>query len=126
MTPLSQKLEPPANPARFNPSIARQLVQKVVIAPSADGKTAELTIHGRLDAVLASQEAWREVSRDLRNQLSSEFAQKRSARESKAVADKTKFLRRCEALLAERDKEWMLLQVLLVAGAGFEPAAFRL
>jgi len=26
----------------------RELVQKVVIAPSADGKSAELTIHGRL------------------------------------------------------------------------------
>ncbi|WP_141471819.1 MULTISPECIES: hypothetical protein [Sinorhizobium] len=47
-------------------SIARQLVQKVVIAPSADGKSAELTIHGRLAAILAAQEAWREVSRELR------------------------------------------------------------
>ena len=42
-------------------SIARQLVQKVVIAPSANGKTAELIIHGRLAAILAAQEAWREV-----------------------------------------------------------------
>ncbi|TRL35322.1 hypothetical protein, partial [Rhizobium straminoryzae] len=34
----------------------RELVQKVVIAPSADGKSAELTIHGRLAGVLASMQ----------------------------------------------------------------------
>ena len=28
--------------------------------------------------------------------------------------------------VAEREQEWMSLQVSLVAGAGFEPAAFRL
>ena len=42
-------------------SVARQLVQKVVIAPSADGKSADLTLHGRLAAILAAQETWREV-----------------------------------------------------------------
>jgi hypothetical protein len=98
-------------------SITRQLVQKVVIAPSADGKTAELTIHGHLAAILAAREPWREVSRELRNQQTSEFAHKRSAGEFKSLADKTKFLLRCEALLAEREKEWMLLQVSVVAGA---------
>ena len=103
-------------------SVARKLVQKVVIAPSVDGKSAELTIHGRLAAILAAQEAWREVSRELRNQQSAEFVRKRSAGEFKSLADKTKFLRRCEALLAEREQEWMLLQVSVVAGAGFEPA----
>jgi hypothetical protein len=103
-----------------------QLVQKVVIAPSADGKTAELIIHGRLAAILAAQEAWREVSRELRSEQSAEFDRRRSAGEFKSLADKTKFLRRCEALLAERGQEWMLLQMSVVAGAGFEPAAFRL
>ena len=107
-------------------SITRQLVQKVVIAPSSGGKTAELTIHGRLAAILAAQEAWREVSCDLRHQQSSQFARIRFAGEFKSLADKTKFLHRCEALLAEREQQWMLLQVSVVAGAGFEPAAFRL
>lgn len=60
-------------------SIARQLVQKVVIAPSEDGKTAELTIHGRLAAILAAQEAWCEVSRELRVEQSAEFSRKRAA-----------------------------------------------
>ncbi|WP_430246043.1 recombinase family protein [Neorhizobium sp. DAR64861/K0K2] len=107
-------------------SITRQLVQKVVIAPSSGGKTAELTIHGRLAAILAAQEAWREVSCDLRHQQSSQFARIRFAGEFKSLADRTKFLHRCEALLAEREQQWMLLQVSVVAGAGFEPAAFRL
>ncbi|MBY3102852.1 recombinase family protein [Rhizobium laguerreae] len=107
-------------------SIARQLLQKVVISPSADGKSADLSIHGRLAGILSAQEAWREASRELRDQQSAQFVRMRSAGAFKSVADKTKFLLRCKAILGEREKEWMLLQVSVVAGAGFEPAAFRL
>lgn len=97
-------------------SIARQLLQKVVISPSADGKSADLSIHGRLAAILAAQEAWREASRELRDQQSAEFVGKRSAGAFKSVAEKTNFFLRCKAILGEREKEWMLLQVSVVAG----------
>ncbi|MFT2215415.1 hypothetical protein ACLJYM_26860 [Rhizobium giardinii] len=100
-------------------------MRKVVISPSADGKSAELTIHGRLAAILAAQEAWREASRELRDQQSAEFVRMRSAGAFKSVADKTKFLCRCEALLAEREKEWMLLQVSVVVET-CNPLEFRL
>ena len=80
-------------------------MQKVVIAPSADGKSAELTIHGRLAAILAAQEAWRDVSRELRSEQSAEFGRKSSAGEFKSLADRTKFLCGCEALLAEREQQ---------------------
>ncbi|MBY5736964.1 hypothetical protein HFO13_06700 [Rhizobium leguminosarum] len=74
-------------------SIARQLLQKVVISPSADGKSADLSIHGRLAAILAAQEAWREASRELRDQQSAESV------------EKTNFFLRCKAILGEREKE---------------------
>ncbi|MBW9064733.1 hypothetical protein JNB71_15570 [Rhizobium herbae] len=84
-------------------SIARQVIQKVVIAPSKDDKSADLTIHGRLAAILAGQEAWRDVSRHLREEHSTEFVSKLDASKIKTLAEKTKFLLPlCKALLAER------------------------
>ena len=55
----------------------RRIIGKVVIEPSADGKSADLTIHGHLAAILAAQEAWREASRELREQHLAEFVRKR-------------------------------------------------
>ena len=107
-------------------SIARQMIQKVVIAPAKDGKSADLTIHGRLAAILAAQEAWREVSRELRQQQSADFVRRRNAGGIKSVAAKMKFAQRCQDILTAKEREWMALQVSVVAGAGFEPAAFRL
>ncbi|CCF21617.1 Site-specific recombinase and resolvase superfamily protein (fragment) [Pseudorhizobium banfieldiae] len=46
--------------------------------------------------------------------------------EFRTVQEKVKYLNRCQAILAEKEAEWVRLQVSLVAGAGFEPAAFRL
>ncbi|CCF20813.1 protein of unknown function [Pseudorhizobium banfieldiae] len=87
---------------------------------------SDLSIHGHLAAILAAQEAWREASRELREQHSAGFVRKRAAGEFKTVQEKVKYLNRCQALLAEKEAEWVRLQVSLVAGAGFEPAAFRL
>jgi len=49
------KSEQDAVQGHFN--LMRELVQKVVIAPSPDGKSADLTIHGRLASILASMKA---------------------------------------------------------------------
>ncbi len=67
-------------------SIARQIIRKVVITPSKDGKSADLTIHGRVAAILAAQKAWRDVSRDLRDQQSAEFARRLAVGEFKFLA----------------------------------------
>ena len=88
--------------------VMRRIISKVVIEPSADGKSADLAIHGHLAAILAAQEAWQ------------------AAGEFKSVQEKVRYLNRCRAILGEKEAEWMRLPVLLVAGAGFEPAAFRL
>ena len=104
----------------------RRIISKVVVEPSADGKSADLSIHGHLAAIMAAQEAWQEASRELREQHSAEFVRKRAAGEFKSVQEKVKYLNRCQAILAEKEADWLRLQVSVVAGAGFEPAAFRL
>ncbi|WP_343203393.1 recombinase family protein [Hoeflea sp.] len=52
----------------------RELIQKVVIAPSADGKSADLTIHGRLALILASMAAFQDYSAGLREQHKNDYA----------------------------------------------------
>ncbi len=104
----------------------RELVQKVVIAPSVDGKSAELTIHGRLAGVIASMQAFQDYSAGLREQHANEFARRLRAGEFRDRAEKMAYLSRFEAVLAEEETSWRRLQVSVVAGAGFEPAAFRL
>ncbi len=104
----------------------RRIISKVVVEPSADGKSADLAIHGHLAAIMAAQEAWQQASRELREQHSAEFVRKRAAGEFKTVQEKVKYLNRCQAILAEKEADWLRLQVSVVAGAGFEPAAFRL
>ncbi len=104
----------------------RRLFVKVVIAPSQDSKSADLTVHGHLAAIIAAQEAWREASKELQAKHAAEFVAKRKAGQLKTLDQKVAYLNRCQSILAEKEVEWMGLQVSVVAGAGFEPAAFRL
>ena len=46
----------------------RELVQKVVIAPSADGASADLTNRGRLASILASMAAFQDYSAGIREE----------------------------------------------------------
>ncbi|WP_202033818.1 recombinase family protein [Agrobacterium larrymoorei] len=107
-------------------SFLRQLVQKVVISPSSDGKSTELTIYGQLAAIRASMQAFQEYSAGLTERHRNEFARRIRAGEFKNQSEKLAYLERFRAVFAEAEAEWKLLQVSVVAGAGFEPAAFRL
>ncbi len=59
---------------QFN--IVRELVQKVVVAPSPDGKSADLTIHGRLATIRASMKAFHEHSKAMRADFVDDYAQR--------------------------------------------------
>ena len=67
-----------------------------------------------------------EYSAGLTERHRNEFARRVRAGEFNNQSEKVAYLKRCRAVLAEAEAEWKLLQVSLVAGAGFEPAAFRL
>ena len=68
------KSEHDAVQGHFN--LMRELVQKVVIAPSPDGKSADLTIHGRLASILASMKAFQDYSKAMRADFVDNYAQR--------------------------------------------------
>ena len=107
-------------------NFVRELVQKVVIVPSADGKAAELTIVGRLASILASMQAFQEYSAGLRQRHHDEYTRRAKAGEFSNLQERLDFQKRFQAVLAKAEADWKVLQVSVVAGAGFEPAAFRL
>ncbi len=104
----------------------RQLIQKAVISPTSDGKSTELTIYGQLAAIRASMQAAQEYSAGLTERHRNEFARRVRAGEFDNQCEMVAYLERCRAVIAEAEAEWKRLQVSVVAGAGFEPAAFRL
>ena len=57
----------------------RELFQKVVVAPSLDGKSADLTIHGRLASILASMKAFQDYSKALHADFVDDYAQRLEA-----------------------------------------------
>ena len=100
-------------------NVVRELVQKVVVAPSPDGKSADLTIHGRLATILASMKAFHEHSKAMRADFTDDYAQRLKDGELKGQKAKLDFVARFRAVLAEEEADWKRLQVSVVAGAGF-------
>ena len=104
--------------------IVRDLIQKVVIGKTPGYQPATLEVHGPI-ANMASMEVM-----DLMEQAFLAAAQNDfMARLASGAIDggqKQKLLDAYAEELSRKYGEWANLQVLLVAGAGFEPAAFRL
>nr|CAD6595657.1 recombinase family protein [Rhizobium sp. Khangiran2] len=102
-----------------SPEVWREIGSQVTIAPSADGRSPDLTIYGRLAAVLASMQAFQEYTTSLRAQHTNEHARRVWTGESEEQSEKLAYLNRCQAILAEKEADWLGfgLPVLLVAGA---------
>ena len=83
-------------------------------------------IHGRLATVLATLEAWREEKSRLKAVLREEFVKKREAGVFRTAEDRIRFMERVNAELESKKRSFERFQVSMVAGAGFEPATFRL
>ena len=94
------KSEQDAVQGHFN--LMRELVQKVVVAPSPDGKSADLTIHGRLASILASMKAFQDYSKAMRADFTDDYARRVRAGELKG--QKQCDLREIEALFLARGK----------------------
>ena len=114
----------PSKELWFN--MAREMIQKVVINPSPDNTRAELTIHGRLATIMASMAAWEEHSKIYYHEAKEEYLILLAQGKFKCIKEKIAFGDRLDKRLAKEKHVWERLQVSVVAGAGFEPAAFRL
>ena len=104
----------------------RRFVQKVVIAKTPGHQPAELAVHGHIVSILAAMQAATIMEERLKAMHSLDYQKRWQAGELDTEAKRKKLLGDFAEELERRKLEWANLQVSVVAGAGFEPAAFRL
>jgi DNA invertase Pin-like site-specific DNA recombinase len=106
--------------------IIRALIQVVEIGVAADGKETELTVYGQIVGILASMDALEAYEAEYKTAVNLEYYRQIDAGVLDTDDKQNKFLRHFDEELAKKRKDLKNLQVSVVAGAGFEPAAFRL
>jgi transposase len=106
--------------------VVRQLVQKVVITATPGHQPAKLEVHGRIASILAAMEAASIMEERFRLLKRHEYLEKLEGGELEDEEAQKKLLDAYAEELSVRRLEWCNIQVSVVAGAGFEPAAFRL
>ena len=106
--------------------IVRSLVQKVVIGKTAGHQPATLEVHGQIASILAQMDVLDIMERRFVAEVHTDFIEKLEAGEIETTEKQKKLLDSYEEELRRKYPEWRNLQISLVAGAGFEPAAFRL
>ncbi len=107
-------------------TMIRMLVQKVVVGPTPGHQPAELAIHGRIASILAAMEATTILERQFELRKQHAYIEGIESGRLDSEQKQKEFLDACAEELSVRRLAWGNLQVSVVAGAGFEPAAFRL
>ena len=97
-----------------------------MIAKTPGHPPASLEVHGQIAAILAAMEAATIMEERLKLLQEHDFQRRLDAGELDTELKQQKLLEAYVEELERKKLEWVNLQVLLVAGAGFEPAAFRL
>ena len=104
----------------------RRFVQKVVIAKLSGNQPAELAVHGHIVLILAAMQAATIMEERLKAMHSLDYQKRWHAGELDIEAKRKKLLGAFAEELERKKLERGNLRLFLVAGAGFEPAAFRL
>ncbi len=107
-------------------TMIRGLIQQVVIGPAEHGNGVELYVHGAIVSILATMDTIKAMEAEFKTAQEHQY----HALMHEGVLDtepkRKKFLSLCAEELEGKRREWQDLQVSVVAGAGFEPATFRL
>ena len=106
--------------------IVRDLIQKVVIGKTPGHQPATLPVHGSIANIMASMEVLDLMEQPFLAAAQNDFMARRASGELDTAAKQQKLLDAYAEELSRKYGEWENLQVSVVAGAGFEPAAFRL
>ncbi|GGB13925.1 resolvase [Brucella endophytica] len=106
--------------------IIRQFVQKVVIGKTPGHQPASLEVHGRIASILAAMDAARIMEERFKLLKHHDYLARIGTGELETDAKRKKLLDAYAEELSVKRLEWENIQVSVVAGAGFEPAAFRL
>ncbi|MCD2185522.1 recombinase family protein [Rhizobium sp. GN54] len=106
--------------------IVRQLVQKVVVGKTPGHQPASLQVHGLIASILAQMDVLDYMKSRFISEIHEDFVERLEAGEIDSEEKKEMLLDIYREELLERFPQWENLQMSVVAGAGFEPAAFRL
>ncbi|WP_246723552.1 recombinase family protein [Rhizobium sp. ARZ01] len=106
--------------------IVRSLVQKVVIGKTPGHQPATLEVHGLIASILAQMDVLDYMERRFVAEVHTDFIEKLEAGEIETKEKQQKLLDAYAEELSAKRLEWQNIQASVVAGAGFEPAAFRL
>jgi DNA invertase Pin-like site-specific DNA recombinase len=106
-------------------STARSMIEKVVVHPIGM-RGVSLEVHGRLAVILAAAEAWNAEEMRERKGYLEEYQKLRQEGRLPTTAERLSFLEDMNAELERRKRSFERFQLTVVAGAGFEPATFRL
>ncbi|MCJ8240630.1 recombinase family protein [Peteryoungia algae] len=106
--------------------IIRQLIQKVVIASTPGRQPPALEVHGRIASILAAMETAQVMEARFKAMVDQDVLARQLSGALDTEDKKQKLLAGYAEELSRKRLEWQQIQVSVVAGAGFEPAAFRL
>jgi hypothetical protein len=106
--------------------IVRQLIQKVLVGHMPGHEPASLQVHGRIASILAAMEATTILEKQLKSIHWGWYLEAEDAGRLETEQKRQDLFKTMADDLEEKKAKWRNLQVSVVAGAGFEPAAFRL
>ncbi|MDW9709549.1 recombinase family protein [Sinorhizobium meliloti] len=106
--------------------IVRDLIQTVVIGKTPGHQPASLQVHGDIANIMASMEVLDLMEQQFLAAAGNDLMARIASGEINTQHKKKKLLDAYAEELQRKYSEWENLQVSVVAGAGFEPAAFRL
>ena len=106
--------------------IVRDLIQTVVIGKTPGHQPAALQVHGDIANIMASVDVIDMMQRQFVAGAQNDLMSRIASGEIDTEHKKKKLLEAYAEELLKKFPEWENLQVSVVAGAGFEPAAFRL
>ena len=106
--------------------IVRDLIQTVVIGKTPGHQPASLQVHGSIANIMASMEVLDLMEQQFIAAAQNDLMAKIASGEIDTEQKQKKLLDAYAEELSVKRLEWVNIQVSVVAGAGFEPAAFRL
>ncbi|WP_348627207.1 recombinase family protein [Rhizobium sp. TH135] len=106
--------------------IVRDLIQTVVIGKTPGHQPASLQVHGDIANIMASMDVIDVLQQQFFTAAQNDLMTRMTSGEIDTEAKKNKLIEAYMDEMSRKLPEWENLQVSVVAGAGFEPAAFRL
>ncbi|MCZ8158656.1 MAG: recombinase family protein [Rhizobiaceae bacterium] len=106
--------------------IVRDLIQTVVIGKTPGHQPASLQVHGDIANIMASMDVIDVLQQQFFAAAQNDLMTRMASGEIDTEVKKDKLIEAYIDELSRKLPEWENLQVSVVAGAGFEPAAFRL